>query len=171
MDKHLFKYMFPSCSKTCLNCSKSFQIQELIYSSFGRKLNGKQREDLWSLCWKRQEESSTKQHKIFWKSRLKKERDKKITVSTKAYETLKSLSQSINNNKDAEMAYLLALFMERNKELIIRKDLGKNDKTCIYCESLVQGGDILKIKKINLTQIDSQDCMPELNILIREFYA
>lgn len=132
-------YDIPRRSRICQDCSAPFSPGSTYYSFLSD-----QRKDFCSACFKEQTKSG-----IFWKAQIPEKPKVQTTQAQRALELLR--------NEEKETAYILALYLQRQKILIKRQELED-----IILFEVLDTEEILTIKKTELSPLDTERLRAEI---------
>lgn len=105
----------PNRASHCIGAKEPFVSgsEYISYVEFAERET--RREDYCPSCWKK----VTKEKGMFWKGKIPIKKEKPLSVDEKA---LKMLREQCNAQQNEELLYLLALYLERRKQLVKRLD-------------------------------------------------
>ena len=165
MKKKTMGIVIPRRAGACLKCGESMEESFEYYSILDTAEEHPQRFDYCLSCWEKGAKAeSSGNSRTYWRSKvpLKKERKEvTLTKDEKALELLEELISSDQEN-DANLAFVLALYLERRKLVAKRKDV---KEVTIY--EVLETEEIVAVKKVDVRilpiadiqdQIDSRLC-------------
>jgi hypothetical protein len=144
----------PPRSRRCYKNEEDFYPGGEYYSLLESIKEGYKRSDFCPNCW--QSESSS--GKIFWKSRI----PEKEPSSQRYPEALSFLKTLIQTDQESSQAFILALFLARNRLLRYLKEVQENDEIMLLYEVL-ETEEILCIKKVELSAIQAEEVRKALS--------
>lgn len=136
------KYKIPKRSKTCTHCGAAFVPKQSIVSIIFQKKEEYERNDLCLACWD-SKAHALKQEGIYWKSQIPCIEKVDLTPVGKIQKAFTFLER-IQSQEDPELVqrqitFVLALFLQRQKQLILRKITNKQGKRQFWYERLSTG--------------------------------
>lgn len=147
---HPFKIEIPKRSSHCYKGKESFQsgmeYYSLLLDDDSTQLI---RQDYCTSCWK---EVKTENSFGYWKSRIElKQEPKKITNKERIEKALSIITDSQSHQDENEL-FLLALFLARARQLILRKEFVENNQAYQLYE-IAHEDEFITIKKMRLNQL------------------
>lgn len=148
MKQNSMRIVIPRRAGACLKCGQGMEEQGEYYSILDTSEEYPQRFDYCIPCWEKGAKlESGGSSRTYWKSKvpLKKERKEvTLTKDEKALELLEELVSS-DQEEDANLAFVLALYLERRKQIAKRKDV---KEVTIY--EVLETEEILAVKKVDV---------------------
>jgi hypothetical protein len=142
VSQRIFPYKVPARAKECLHGGELFEGNETLISCL--KIDNKggvSRFDFCLKCWKGVKKEYSLPH---WKNKFPLPKEKKpLTKDECALEVVRI---HIDNDdiESKQICFLSVLYLERNQQLVLRKDLGRKKDALNYYE-VAQTGEIFGI--------------------------
>jgi hypothetical protein len=149
--------LLPKRSNACADCNRAFDFNGEYISYLPEE--GWIRKDYCLFCW---EKIATAKSGVYWKAHMLQKSQKKIPIDEKAFLLFKEL---ILDNGDAKKSFVLALYLERRKQMIRRAENKKTSK--IYYE-IPQTGEVVEIHSLLLSYKEGQTLLNELKETFRD---
>ncbi len=138
--------LMPRRTTHCVRGNEPFVPDSEYFSFlvFGEK--GWEREDFCAKCWECVKEEKEKAEGIVWRGKIPPKKTKVLSPDEKAMSLFRELSmaQTLDEQK---LAFVLALYLERKKELHARGQM-KNK----ICFEMPQSGEVFALDKIQLSK-------------------
>lgn len=122
------------------SCGKEPLLSGLTYVSY---MNDNQREDFCLVCWEKIQKEKKTLEGSYWKAKVAPKKQKVLSKDEKALAFFQQEYESENH----QLLYVLALYLERRKQLIKKSD----SKGKVSFEA-VSTGELFQVKKVAVTQ-------------------
>ncbi len=154
--KHFFPLTIPRRSSSCYEGKELLTPGMEYYSIIQEDGSSGQliRKDYCAGCWSKMGSTHKGEHP-FWKGRIsdKKENSQPpLDRNEKALELLKSALSEEGPESQVE-AFVLAVFLARNKKLALRQELAKGAHDVYFLYEVLATEEILAVKKMDLPQL------------------
>jgi hypothetical protein len=138
--------LVPRRTSQCVCGKKPFQSGDRYVSFLKMTEKGWVRKDYCEMCWKNSQ--GTDPEGLIWKGKIPLKRQKIMTADEKANHLFRTLvnekSEDLENQK---LTFVLALYLERKKELVARGVL--KNKSCF---EHVESGEVFALDRVQLSQ-------------------
>ncbi|MFT5317903.1 MAG: hypothetical protein ACI8RA_001162 [Chlamydiales bacterium] len=162
MKQKTMGIVIPRRAGACLKCGESMEESVEYYSILDSSEDYPQRFDYCIPCWgKGAKAESAGDSRTYWKSKvpLKKTRQEvTLTKDEKALELLEELVSSVQS-EDANLAFVLALYLVRRKKIVKRKDV---KEVTIY--EVLETEEIIAVKKVDVTVLPIVDIQKQIDL-------
>lgn len=146
-------YFIPRRANRCQECRELFAPGTNYYSSLLETVEkAVQRADFCALCWKPENHPRD----LFWQGKTPNAAAAIVNDAErceKALELLRSYATS-DDLTEKSQAYVLVLFLERRKQVALRKELWEGSLVAALLYEVLESGEMLVVPKIALDQID-----------------
>lgn len=143
--------LIPKRTSLCCGCGQTFLPESEYFSFLVMGEKGWQRQDDCPMCWKKLKEKR-KEEGVEWKGKIPRKEIKKGTPDERANTLFQELCKE-QDSDNQKLAYVLALYLERKKQLALRGSL--KNKLCFEHQETGEGYAIEKLSlgKEELDQI------------------
>lgn len=117
------------------------------------------RADYCSDCWKHIDESSKIQEAVtYWKAKVPQKEEVKELYSSKNESAMALLKEFAGSGDDEErqQAFILALFLARQREIIQRKELKRDDGCEVLIYEVAETEEMIAVDKFSLSSLQIQ---------------
>ncbi|MDF2577964.1 MAG: hypothetical protein K0S74_1448 [Chlamydiales bacterium] len=137
----------PTRSSACYQCKQAFDAGNDYFSLLVPQDEGYDRKDLCMTCWP---QLGPQPAGSYWKGIIpaKKSKEKTLSKDQKALQLLKTQMQQ--EGIDPCLPFFIALYLERRKQIVWRRELSPKQQIVRYYE-IAETGEMLVIKKAELT--------------------
>lgn len=152
----------PKRSPICTTHKERFLPGEEFFSFLVEEKKGQiQREDVCKECWNKKQANELLSPPFFyWKSILEEKKEKKLT--TRVELALKTfLEMAADSLSDPHQLFFLALFLQRSKQIALRKEW--NQEGILYhLYEVLQTEQFVTVQTINMAKIDVEQIQKDL---------
>ena len=146
MTKFILQPEVPKRKQKCFVGQEAFEAGMEYYSQLSEGENGKlNRQDFCLSCWEQWKQQGSDQHESYWRSKVLEEKKRApIDRNERALDLLKEALQK----DDKEEAFILALYLSRNRRLAMRS---QDERWVIY--EILDTEEMLAVPKIELSAL------------------
>lgn len=148
-------YFIPRRNTRCSNCQQLFVPEQAYYSAILEQLDGSTtRSDYCQGC--RVENLPCD---VAWQGKIPVSATSIVNDAArceKALELLRNYSVS-EDFAEKTQAFVLALFLERRKQIVLRKEIWEGTKVAVQLYEYLETGEMLQVPKIPLDQINLEE--------------
>ncbi len=145
-------YRIPPRASHCAQEGEELEVGMELYSLVFSGEEECQRIDLCLPCWEKYSKENLNEALSYWKGRVpekKKKDEKPLSPDEKALNVLRNQDK----NEEKGVAYVLAHYLERRQQLLLRKDLRKANKKLKFFE-IPESGEVLPVEDQELSAND-----------------
>ncbi|MFA6915306.1 MAG: hypothetical protein WC222_02835 [Parachlamydiales bacterium] len=145
-------YFIPRRNARCVGCHQLFNPEQTYYSSILEQLDGTvTRQDHCTAC-----RTSGAECDVAWQGKIPPSATAFVNEAArceKALELLRTFTQS-EDPEEKNQAFVLALYLERRKQIVLRKEIWEGTKVATLLYEYLETGEMLHVPKVALDKID-----------------